>query len=75
MPSMRNVELTAPYMHSGGMATLEQVVEFYNRGGDYAQQNRDDVRDFMQPLGLTDDEKAASLNPPRTKCCRPARPP
>ena len=32
VPSLRNVELTAPYMHNGGMATLEQVVEFYNRG-------------------------------------------
>jgi len=33
VPGLRNVELTAPYMHNGGMATLEQVVEFYNRGG------------------------------------------
>jgi cytochrome c peroxidase len=31
-PTLRNVELTAPYMHNGGMATLEQVVDFYNRG-------------------------------------------
>ena len=33
-PSLRNVELTGPYFHNGGQATLEQVVEFYNRGGD-----------------------------------------
>jgi cytochrome c peroxidase len=32
VPTLRNVELTAPYMHNGGMATLEQVVEFYSRG-------------------------------------------
>jgi cytochrome c peroxidase len=32
-PSVRNVELTAPYMHNGVYATLEQVVDFYNRGG------------------------------------------
>jgi hypothetical protein len=32
VPTLRNVELTAPYMHNGGMATLEQVVDFYNRG-------------------------------------------
>ncbi|BAZ49636.1 hypothetical protein NIES4103_22480 [Nostoc sp. NIES-4103] len=31
-PGLRNVELTAPYMHNGGMLTLEQVVDFYNRG-------------------------------------------
>ena len=33
-PSLRNVELTGPYFHNGGQATLEQVVQFYNRGGD-----------------------------------------
>lgn len=33
IPSLRNIELTGPYMHNGGMATLEQVVEFYARGG------------------------------------------
>jgi cytochrome c peroxidase len=33
VPSLRNVELTGPYMHNGSMATLEQVVEFYSRGG------------------------------------------
>jgi cytochrome c peroxidase len=59
IPGLRNVELTAPYFHNGGMATLEQVVEFYNRGNDFAQQNRDNVRDFIRPLGLTAGEKAA----------------
>jgi len=32
-PSLRNVALTAPYMHTGGLATLEEVVEHYNKGG------------------------------------------
>ena len=32
VPTLRNIELTAPYMHNGGMATLEQVVQFYSRG-------------------------------------------
>ncbi|MGH7698953.1 MAG: cytochrome-c peroxidase [Gemmatimonadales bacterium] len=32
-PSLRNVAETAPYMHSGGYATLGEVVEFFNRGG------------------------------------------
>ncbi|MFI3219982.1 MAG: cytochrome c peroxidase [Methylococcales bacterium] len=34
VPSLRNVELTGPYFHNGGQATLEQVMQFYNRGGD-----------------------------------------
>lgn len=34
VPTLRNVELTGPYFHNGGTATLEQVVDFYNRGGD-----------------------------------------
>lgn len=34
-PTLRNIELTGPYMHNGSMATLEQVVEFYNRGGNH----------------------------------------
>lgn len=32
-PTLRNVALTGPYFHNGSSATLEQVVEFYNRGG------------------------------------------
>ena len=33
---LRNIELTGPYFHNGGMATLEQLVDFYARGGDFA---------------------------------------
>lgn len=32
-PSLRNINLTAPYMHNGRLQTLKQVVEFYNQGG------------------------------------------
>ncbi|GLB52951.1 cytochrome-c peroxidase [Neptunitalea chrysea] len=32
-PTVRNVELTGPYMHNGVYTTLEQVVDFYNKGG------------------------------------------
>lgn len=32
-PTVRNIELSAPYMHNGAFRTLEQVVEFYHRGG------------------------------------------
>lgn len=33
--SLRNVELAGPYFHNGSAETLEEVVEFYNRGGDF----------------------------------------
>lgn len=33
-PGLRNVALTAPYMHDGSLASLEEVIRFYNRGGD-----------------------------------------
>jgi cytochrome c peroxidase len=33
VPTLRNVSRTAPYMHNGVYPTLEQVVDFYNRGG------------------------------------------
>lgn len=42
VPTLRNIALTAPYFHNGGTATLEQVVEFYNRGGN---RRGDDVSD------------------------------
>lgn len=32
-PTLRNIALTAPYMHNGAFATLEEVLEFYNNGG------------------------------------------
>lgn len=58
-PSLRNVELTAPYFHNGGVASLAQVVEFYNRGGNFARDNLADLDADIQPLGLTFDEKQA----------------
>ena len=33
VPSLRNVAVTAPYMHDGSLATLEQVIDHYDRGG------------------------------------------
>jgi cytochrome c peroxidase len=40
VPSLRNIELTAPYMHNGGMMTLNDVVDFYVRGGDFPSANK-----------------------------------
>jgi hypothetical protein len=58
-PSLRNIELTAPYFHNGGQATLEQVIQFYNRGGDFALANREDLDPDIKPLFLTPFEQGA----------------
>src|SRR5438445_5154417 len=58
-PGLRNVELTGPYMHNGGMATLEQVVDFYSRGGDFAKENAAVLSDRIKNLGLSAEDKAA----------------
>jgi hypothetical protein len=39
VPTLRNIELTGPYMHNGSMATLEQVLEFYARQGNFYNEN------------------------------------
>jgi len=63
-PSLRGVAHTAPYMHNGTLATLAQVVDFYDRGGGRASE--------LQPLGLDAHERAAlvafleALSPPLT---------
>ena len=56
-PGLRNVELTGPYFHNGGKSTLMQVVDFYNRGGDFGPDNRDNLSPDIQPLGLSETEK------------------
>jgi cytochrome c peroxidase len=42
-PTLRNVELTGPYFHNGGQSTLMQVVDFYTRGGDFHDENIDNL--------------------------------
>lgn len=42
-PTLRNVELTGPYMHNGGMKSLTEVVQFYTRGGDFRHANVQDL--------------------------------
>ena len=53
-PQLRNVALTAPYMHDGSEATLRDVIEFYDRGGN----DNPYLDGGMRPLALTDQEKA-----------------
>ena len=50
-PTLRNVELTAPYMHDGRFSTLEEVVEFYNSGVHLNSPNIDPI--MTKPAKLT----------------------
>ena len=52
-PTVRNVALTAPYMHDGSQKTLEEVVEWYAKGG-HANPH---LSDKMKKLELSDTEK------------------
>jgi cytochrome c peroxidase len=68
-PTLRNIELTGPYFHNGGYATLEQVVDFYNRGGNVRRTANGDTSGYgsttsnlgsdLRPIGLSAAEKAA----------------
>ena len=53
VPSLRNVEFTAPYMHDGSLATLEDVVEHYNSGGKL----HPNKSGLIKPLNLTVQQK------------------
>lgn len=54
-PTLREVANTAPYMHDGSMKTLDEVVEFYDKGGNW---NKNLDADIRKRLSLTRDEKA-----------------
>ncbi len=53
VPTLRNIEVTAPYMHDGSISSLEEVVEHYNNGGASNPQKSS----LIQPLGLSSNEK------------------
>ncbi len=56
-PTLREIARTAPYMHDGSIATLEDVLEFYDRGG-----NANPYRDTeLRRVSLTAEEKGALL--------------
>lgn len=54
VPTLRNVELTGPYMHNGGMKSLEEVAEFYGRGGNITNRRHPGTLVFDQ--GFTQDD-------------------
>ncbi len=76
-PGLRNVALTWPYLHDGSAKSLEDVIEFYNKGG-VPNANLDPR---VRPLNLTPAEKAElkafleALNSPLPKIAKPALPP
>lgn len=54
VPTLRNVSVTAPFMHDGSLPSLATVVEHYNTGG----KNHPHKSPLIKPLGLTEQEKA-----------------
>jgi cytochrome c peroxidase len=52
-PTLRDIELTAPYFHDGSAASLRDVVEYYARGGE----DRSNVSPDLRPLKLTEHDK------------------
>jgi cytochrome c peroxidase len=63
-PTLRNIEVTQPYMHDGSLETLEEVVTFYNNGG--RLQKEDPLSPFLsggiKPLDLTEVEQTDLVN-------------
>ena len=57
VPSLRNVEVTGPYMHDGSIETLAEVIEHYNSGGS----NHINKNKLIQPLNLTETERVDLL--------------
>ncbi len=54
VPSLRNIEVTAPYMHDGSIKTLEEVIDHYNNGG----KNHMHKSNLIKNLNLSEDEKS-----------------
>jgi len=63
-PTLRNIEVTQPYMHDGSLETLEDVITFYNNGG--REKETDHLSPFMsggiKPLDLSDAEQTDLVN-------------
>jgi cytochrome c peroxidase len=54
-PTLREIAQSAPYMHDGSLASLANVIEFYDRGGN----SNPHIDPELRPLRLSDDEKKA----------------
>jgi cytochrome c peroxidase len=60
-PTLRNIALTGPYMHTGELATLDDVVEFYDKGGEAPGSFVGTRTETIKKLELSKEEKAALL--------------
>lgn len=58
VPTLREVSKTYPYMHDGSLATLEDVIEYYNKGGI----PNPNLHPLMKPLGLSAQQKKALVS-------------
>ncbi len=56
-PSLLNVEMRAPYFHDGSKASLDEVLDFYSRGGDFGEPREREIR----PAKFTDEDREALL--------------
>ncbi len=59
VPTLRNIAKTAPYMHNGSLKTLDEVMDFYSKGGGLGRGFKlDNVDDKIRKFDLSADEKA-----------------
>lgn len=58
VPTLRNISLTAPYMHDGRFESLDEVIEHYSTGG-VTTRNKSDL---IQPFDISDKEKKALIS-------------
>ncbi|NMH59350.1 di-heme enzyme [Alteromonas sp. MYP5] len=58
-PTLRNIALSAPYMHDGSIASLAEVIEFYAQGGSEQGKSNPHKSPFVKGFALTDEEKIA----------------
>ncbi len=57
VPTLRNIEFSAPYMHDGRFATLDEVIDHYVTGGNHA----DNLAPVLRPLNLNDYDRSALI--------------
>lgn len=58
-PTLRSLKQTAPYMHTGALGTLADVIDFYDKGGGDPGSFTGTKTDTLQKLNLSNEEKAA----------------
>lgn len=61
-PSLRNIELSAPYMHDGRFSTLEEVIEHYNNGIKHAANLDPNMHAIKDGINLNEQDKTDLIN-------------